>query len=67
MTRPAARDPEDLGLALSRRREPTGAVGPPRPPEPAHDGVRPPAAERKPRSPALSRAELRRIVIDILG
>lgn len=67
MTRPAARDHEALGLVPFRRQEPTGAVGPPRPPKPAHDGVRPPAAQRKPRPPGLSRAELRRIVIDILG
>ncbi|ACK86219.1 hypothetical protein Mchl_5471 (plasmid) [Methylorubrum extorquens CM4] len=65
MTRPAARDHEALGLVFFRRQEPTGAVGPPRPPKPAHYGVRPPAAQRKP--PGLSRAELRRIVIDILG
>lgn len=67
MTRPAARDPGGRGLVPSRRQETTGAVRPPRPSEPAHDGVRPPAAERKPEPPALSRAELRRIVIDILG
>jgi hypothetical protein len=65
MTRPVVRNPG--GPVPFLRPEPTGDVGPPRPPEPAHDGVRPPTADRKPSPPTLSRAELRRIVIDILG
>lgn len=66
MTPPIIRNPG--GPVPFLRPEPTGAVSPPRLPEPAHDGVRlPPAEDRKPCPPTLSRAELRRIVIDILG
>lgn len=67
MTRFAVRTPAGPGPVLFGRPEPTGAVGSPCPTKPPHDGVRPPLADQRPCSPNLSRAELRRIVIDILG
>lgn len=67
MTRLAVRDPSGPSSVSFECSEPTSAVGPPCPPQPSHDGERPPLAEWKPCMPNLSRAELRRIVIDILG
>ena len=56
-------------IPCDRSGKPRGGVGSPSPGSlhPRHDGARPPLAEWKPCLPNLSRTELRRIVIDILG
>lgn len=68
MIRLATRDPSRTApVPFERPERPAGAVGPPNPTHSRQDGGRPPRAEWKPCPSNLSRAELRCIVIDILG
>lgn len=68
MIHPAVRDLAGPGPdAFEHSEKPTDSVSSPNSHDPRYDGERPPPAKWKPCLPNISRAELRRIVIEILG